>query len=349
MNKKIKNNIFVISFLVFVMLSGGVFAQYNIDSTYIDASVETYTPNFEKVSPKFEQFVEQNSIRIEKKTKDYFEIKYTLVMLKTQFADFKRNLDVWNCQTINLSETTRYISQEKNTVFSKINVLQTRIKDYKESLLTEESESRRNYLQENISDEKDKIRELENEIRQLDSKNGTVVLDIKLMREPTTPTASHRVRFVNMPGFEYSILRTENPKEGVSADYYYGYMLKYLFTRGKSYITVGAFKADEIPQNDTLMYSDIFNFSFGQDFYSRHLGRGGRKFLNLYSGYNVGFLAYSGKKSSLKSLYVSPAIGIELYKNNFMLFDTKVSYMLPFSNNLNLRGLQFAVALNFVF
>ncbi|MBQ6668413.1 MAG: hypothetical protein IJM65_09905 [Bacteroidales bacterium] len=47
--------------------------------------------------------------------------------------------------------------------------------------------------------------------------------------------------------------------------------------------------------------------------------------------------------------YVSPAIGIELFKNNFMLFDTKVNYILPFVKNLNMRGLQFAASLNFVF
>ncbi|MCR5454693.1 MAG: hypothetical protein K6F33_06885 [Bacteroidales bacterium] len=248
-----------------------------------------------------------------------------------------------------MKETTRYIAQEKNSNIDIINDLQTGINECKESLATTESESRRESLQDRIYEDKVKIREYENEIRELDSKNGTVVLDIKLMREPTTPSASMKIRFVNMPGFEFSIFMPENPKEGISADCYYGYMLKYLFTKGKSYITVGAFKAADVPKNDTLMYSDIFNFSFGQDFYSRHLGRGGRKFLNLYSGYNIGYLAYSGKKSSLKNFYVSPAIGIELFKNNFMLLDTKMTYMLPFVDNLYLRGFQFSAALNFVF
>ncbi|MBR4625616.1 MAG: hypothetical protein IKO56_08805, partial [Alphaproteobacteria bacterium] len=205
-------------------------------------------------------------------------------------------------------------------------------------------------LQDCFDEDEDNIREYQNEIRELESKNGTVVLDIKLMRELTTPSASMKIRFVNMPGFEFSVFMPENPQEGISAEYYNGYMLKYLFTRGKSYITIGAFKASEIPPNDSLMYSDIFNFSFGQDFYSRHLGRGGRKFLNLYSGYNIGLLTYKGKTSSHRNIYISPAIGIELFKNNFMLFDTKMTYILPFSeNNLNLRGLQFAAALNFVF
>ena len=344
-----KTNTIVICLFALVMLANSAFAQNRADSTYIDASVETYTPNFDKVSSKFEQFLEQNSVSIEKKTKDYYEIKYTLVMTKAQFSELKAKLDEWKCQTIELSETTRYIQPNKNTKKSQINELLAKIREYNESLGTADSESRIEHLQDLISEAKSEIREYENDIRLLDSKNGTVVLDITLMREPTTPNASMKVRFVNMPGFEYSIFMPENPTEGVSADYYHGYMLKYLFTRGKSFITVGAFKANEVPQNDTLMYSDIFNFSFGQDFYSRHLGRGARKFLNLYSGYNIGYMAFSGKDSSLKSAYVSPAIGIELFKNNFMLLDTKMSYILPFSDNLHLRGFQFAAALNFVF
>ncbi|MBO7142038.1 MAG: hypothetical protein J6V76_02895 [Bacteroidales bacterium] len=301
------------------MLASSAVAQNRADSTFIDAEVETYTPNFDKVSPQFEHFLEQNSVRIEEKTKDYYVITYSLVMWKSQFADLKNRLDEWKCQTIKLKETTRYIPREKML------------------------------LQDCFDEDEDNICEYQNEIRELDSKNGTVVLDIKLMRELTTPNASMKIRFVNMPGFEFSVFMPENPKEGISADMYYGYMLKYLFTKGKSYITVGAFKADKVPQNDTLMYSDIFNFSFGQDFYSRHLGRGGRKFLNLYSGYNIGYLVYSGKNSSLKNFYVSPAIGIELFKNNFMLIDTKMTYMLPFTDNLYLRGFQFAAAVNFVF
>ena len=345
-----KRKLLFILIITSVILSTKTFAQSSADSTYIDASIETYTPIYEKISPQFEQFLEQNSVRIERKTKDYFEINYIIILNKNQFTDLKKKLNEWNCQTIKLSETTRYIPQEKNVKINKIIELQTKISERNESLLTAESESRREYLQDGNTEDKGKIRGYENDIRELNAKIGTVVLNITMKREPTTPNTTMKVRFVNMPGFEYSIFKPENPKEGISAECYNGYMLKYLFTKGKSYITVGAFKAQDVPPTDTLMYSDIFNFSFGQDFYSRHLGHGGRKFLNLYSGYNVGYLKYSGKKNSQKSLYISPAVGIELYKNNFMLFDTKVSYILPFSdNNLNLRGLQYAVSLNFVF
>ena len=332
--------------LALVMMAGGALAQNRADSTYIDASVETYTPNFDKVSILFEQFLEQNSLRIEKKTKDYYEIKYSLVMWKNQFADLKNKLDEWKCQTIKLSETTRYIPPKKNSKKDQINELLAKIREFNESLAKAETESRIEHLQDLISDAKSDIREYENDIRELDSKNGTVVLDITLMREPTTPNASMKVRFVNMPGFEYSIFMPENPTEGISAEYYHGYMLKYLFTRGKSYITVGAFKANEVPQNDTLMYSDIFNISFGQDFYSRHFGRGSRKFFNMYSGYNVGFMMYSGEKTSQKTVYLSPSVGVELFKNRYVLWDLRGAYYVPIMHNYDLRGWQFSMAFN---
>ena len=335
--------------ILFAVQMDGVFAQNGIDSTYIAVTGKSYTPNFDKVSPKFEQYVEQNALSIAQKSKDYYTVSYSLVMSKTQFAELKAKLDEWRCETISINETTKFIPQEKKNRRAEIQQLQSSINERNENLLVAEEQGWRERLQKRNESDLEKIREYENEIRELDSKMGSVWIDITLMRELTTPNETQKVKFVNMPGFEYSVFMPENPKAGISATCYNGYMLKYLFTRGKSYVTVGAFKAVDVPSTDLQMYSDLFNFSFGQDFYSRHLGRGGRKFLNLYSGYNVGYLACTGAESTLHNFYVSPAIGIELFKNNFMLFDTKVNYILPFVKNLNMRGLQFAASLNFVF
>ncbi len=335
--------------ILFAVQVDGVFAQKGVDSSYIAVTGKSYTPNFDKVSPKFEQYVEQNALSIAQKSKDYYTVSYSLVMSKTQFAELKAKLDEWRCETISINETTKFIPQEKKNRRAEIQQLQSSINERNENLLVAEEQGWRERLQKRNESDLEKIREYENEIRELDSKMGSVWIDITLMRELTTPNETQKVKFVNMPGFEYSVFMPENPKAGISATCYNGYMLKYLFTRGKSYVTVGAFKAVDVPSSDLQMYSDLFNLSFGQDFYSRHLGRGGRKFLNLYSGYNVGYLACTGAESTLHNFYVSPAIGIELFKNNFMLFDTKVNYILPFIKNLNMRGLQFAASLNFVF
>ena len=336
--------------ILFAVQVDGVFAQKGVDSSYIAVTGKSYTPNFDKVSPKFEQYIEQNALSIEQKSKDYYTVSYSLVMSKTQFAELKAKLDEWRCETISINETTKFIPQEKRNRRAEIQKLESSIHDRDKQLLTAEDNSwTKQHLQGLNETDREKIREYEKEIRELDGKMGTVSVDISLMRELTTPNETQKIKFVNMPGFEYSVFMPENPKAGISANCYNGYMLKYLFTRGKSFVTVGAFKAVDVPSSDLQMYSDIFNFSFGQDFYSRHLGRGGRKFLNLYSGYNVGYMACTGEESTLHNFYVSPAIGIELFKNNFMLFDTKVNYILPFVKNLNMRGLQFAASLNFVF
>ena len=66
-----------------------------------------------------------------------------------------------------------------------------------------------------------------------------------------------------MPGFEYSIFMPDNLKAGISAKLYNGYMFKYVYTEGKNFVTAGVIKAADVPPNDTQMYSDIFNLSFG--------------------------------------------------------------------------------------
>lgn len=177
---------------------------------------------------------------------------------------------------------------------------------------------------------------------------GTVNLEFRLMRDETSPRQT-KVRFVNMPGFEYSYLMVGNPKPGFSASYYNGYNLKYLFTRGKTFVNVGVFKAKDVAAADSTTLTDAFNISFGQDFYSRHFGRGARKCFNMYSGYNVGFMAFRGETTSTKTIYVSPTVGVELFKNRFVLWDLRGSYYLPFKHNYDLRGWQFSTSFNVAF
>lgn len=324
-------------------------AQTFADSTFVDASLISFTPNFDKVAPVFEQFLEQNSIRLEKKTKDFYEINCTLLLTSGQFSEFKKKLLEWKCETLYQTETTRDVSKENAPKKLKVHKLDNSIAERKKVLDTIRNVDARNgILRDNEDDYADR-QKYENEIRELESKIGTVTLDVTLKREMTTPNSRRRIRYVNMPGFEYSIFRPENQKDGVTADCYTGYNLKYVFTQGKSHVTIGVFKAMDVDKSDTLTYSDIFNLSFGQDFYSRHLGRGSRKFLNLYSGYNIGFHSYNAESRSLRNFYLSPTVGVELFKNSFMLLDTKATYVLPFSHNYDLRGFQFAASLNFVF
>lgn len=182
----------------------------------------------------------------------------------------------------------------------------------------------------------------------LSKKSDGYLVNLSVDDEVTTPDNT-RIAFVNMPGFQYSYLTIESPKQGVSYDHYQGYFLKYLFTRGKSFVYTGAYKSVGSSGGDLTAYSEMFVFGFGQDFYTRHFGRGDRRFFNLYSGYNLGYVYATGKESKSNFYYVAPSVGVELFKNKYVLVDTKASYFIPFSHNKELRGLSLDASFNFIF
>jgi hypothetical protein len=169
--------------------------------------------------------------------------------------------------------------------------------------------------------------------------------------ETGTPNNS-RVSFVNMPGAEYGYLLTENPGAGVSAKAYHGATIKYMFTRGKSYINLGVYRAIENSKTDSTLINELFVINFGQDFYPRYFGRGKRKFLNLYTGYQLGGFI-TNRNNNKNSAFVPNAnlsLGVELFKSKHVLIDNKVSYFLPLNElNRSMRGMLYQASFNFVF
>ncbi|MFM7618333.1 MAG: hypothetical protein ACKO5Y_00680 [Bacteroidota bacterium] len=192
------------------------------------------------------------------------------------------------------------------------------------------------------------VRSYEKELKSLTISEHYYLVNLELVDETYTPQNSS-VTFVNMPGFEYSYLKIEQPNDTLTSPFYQGYFIKYVFTKGKSYATLGAYKSTQTLGSDTLHYSEMFAFGFGQDFYSRHLGRGTKKFLNLYSGYTFGGLLASNDAKKNFMGYFAPAIGVELFKNKYVLIDTKVNYLIPFKDVRYTRGLAFNASFNFVF
>lgn len=186
-------------------------------------------------------------------------------------------------------------------------------------------------------------------IGQLEQIKNQYSVKIDLNDEQSSPSNS-KVNFVHMPGVEYVYLFPESPLAGLSYNAYQGVNLKYLFTKGKSYFGLGALKAVKPNLSDSTAYSELFTFTFGQDWYSRHLGRGGNKFFNLYIGYQTGIsLAYNDFTSRTLP-FISPSTGIELFKNKYILLDVNVNYYLPMANeNRNLRGWRVGGSLNFSF
>lgn len=182
-------------------------------------------------------------------------------------------------------------------------------------------------------------------------RENIVELTLSEASEPPSQTSRAWVEFTNMPGGEFTYLSVENPKSGVSNGDYMGGSVRYLFTRGKSYVVLGVLKNSHREPQDSTVFTDIFQYAYGADFYPSHFGRGQRNFLNLYSGFTIGGLFLSSKSTNRNLFQVAPHIGIELYKGRRVLLDTRGGYLLPLSSkyNLNLRGWTSSTSINFVF
>ena len=182
-------------------------------------------------------------------------------------------------------------------------------------------------------------------------RQNIVDLDMREASEPPSETSRAWVEFTNMPGGEFTWLSIENPKAGMTGSEYRGGSVRYLFTRGKSYVVLGILKNGDDTPSDTTVFTDIFHYAYGADFYPSHFGRGQRNFLNLYSGFTIGGLFLSSRSSNTHLFQATPHVGIELFKGKQFLVDTRAGYLLPFSSkhNLNLRGWTSSTSLNFVF
>lgn len=191
--------------------------------------------------------------------------------------------------------------------------------------------------------------DLEKNLQALRNARAGNRVNLQIREEETSPGEA-RISFVNMPGVEYGLIRIENPEKGFSASLYQGVSLKYLLTRGKTFALIGAYhNSDAIPRADSTTISELFFVSVGQDFYSRHFGRGANRFFNLYTGYTAGSAFATGEASSRWFLHVDPYLGLELFKNKYALLDNKVGYLIPLLYNRKLRGLSYCASFNFVF
>ncbi len=208
-------------------------------------------------------------------------------------------------------------------------------------------------LRRKISNNLQTIASLEVNINQLEQSASDLMCKVSftINDEMSTPNNS-RVSFVNMPGIEYGFLKIENPTAGISSRAYQGATIKYMFTRGKSYFNLGVYRAINNNTADTSLINELFVMNFGQDFYPRNFGRGKRRFLNLYTGYQIGGFI-SNQNNNKNSVFIPNAnlsFGVELIKTKHILVDNKVSYFLPLNElNRNMRGILYQASFNFVF
>ena len=187
-------------------------------------------------------------------------------------------------------------------------------------------------------------------IRQLQVIEPLINVSIDIRDEQVNPSNS-KVSFVNMPGVQYSMLFVSNPQAGKSFSSYEGVSLKYLFTRGKSYASFGALKYKQKNPADSTAISEMFNLSFGQDFYGKRFGRGNNRFFNLYVGYQIGNSILYNKDHSHSTLFINPGMGLELIKTKSILLDVQGHYFTPLNNadNRTMRGWLTSASFSVVF
>ncbi|NUQ82761.1 MAG: hypothetical protein HUU10_14215 [Bacteroidetes bacterium] len=204
----------------------------------------------------------------------------------------------------------------------------------------------------------EKARELDQRIfelekRLLNRKQETSAWEVSLSieEEHGEPLESADWDFVNMPGLETMVIAVENPKKGVSDAVYAGGGLRYMFTRGKSYLNLQVLKAMNTSSGDSTTARDMFVYGWGSDFYARYFGRGQNQFFNLYSGFVIGGTFMTSETINRHVMHVNPHIGIEIFKNQYMVLDTRVGYFLPLTEkqNQDFRGLTHNLSFNFVF
>ncbi|MEN9333137.1 MAG: hypothetical protein RLY35_317 [Bacteroidota bacterium] len=296
----------------------------------------------------FKTFIAENGITIHSQDESKTSINATFDLSAEQYGKLRNVLNNWGFISNDDITTTGY-PLELEEIDLEIEFITQKKTSFEQILQQHEMKSAQ---YESLWREKqgleDRIFNLKKRKSALEKNSLPFRVSLTIMEEITSPQES-KVTFVNMPGVEYSYLKIENPNDTVSSAYYQGYFLKYLFTKGKSYASVGVYQSTQKPAGDSTVFSELFVMNFGQDFYSRHFGRGSNKFGNLYSGYTVGYIAASNEAKAQDIFYLAPSVGLELFKNKYILWDTKVNYLIPFSYQRNLRGFGLNTSINFVF
>lgn len=339
--------------IYFIPLQAQKYSNENEDRNYPSTNQLRYTiysVEYKEGKTKIDNYIMNNHFFVvnQNETKDSHHYEFRVADYEIAKIDsFCNTLGYISSKNVNSYNNGGKLNETQ----LELERLETKKKEYEKMLARIDSVKSERYYQ-----HWEKIREIDLEIynarkriNQLQSVQNLYSVTIDLNDEQSSPTNS-KINYVHMPGAEYAYLFTETPTPGISNAAYQGLFLKYLFTKGKSYFSLGALKAVNPSKADTAAYDELFCFSFGQDWYSRNFGRGSRKFLNLYIGYQGGYaLSYSNRKA-INTPFVSPGAGLEIFKNKYILFDTGVHYYLPLTaNNRYTRGIRVSTSLNFNF
>lgn len=313
----------------------------------IKLSATVYSANFENASAEVESFLESNNLEIRQMTSSRNRLFVQFFCQENLYHEFEKMLPNWGYLSQKDMESS-YNYKERDEISMELEYKKRRKTAYEKEIVSMSEKDERYYSYwEEIRQIEKQIFELE---KQLESNKVQYKYFVSLtLRDDTYDMTERSINWVNMPGVSTEWLFTESPLNSLSAEQYWGYSIKYMFTRGKTYANIGAMKEISGEPADSSRFQELFLFGFGQDFYSKYLGRGKHKFFNLYTGYNIGGLFATADKRNKTMFYLTPFLGIELFKNKYILLDNRVGYFVPFAHNRNLRGIIYSASFNFVF
>lgn len=329
-----------------LVFSQFIFAQ-TTDETTISSKLKILVLELDEANSKIQEFVSSKKIVPESFYQSKDVVDFTLLLDYDDFVEIEKLMETLgyiyqkNTSSVNYTEDIEVIDRDililekerdqyKKLVENKDLAANDRSFDYWEKIIT---------IEKKIEEEKlSKVEVLK--------KHKKYSYDVHLIEEGNS-TQDYSSSWINMPGIEYSMLTTEQPEIGVSPEKMQGAILKYMFNYGKSYAILGLYRS--MDSNITTEIDETYIFGLGQDFYSKRMGRGQRKFFNLYTSFNIGVYVSTGENQKVTSWFTNPFFGLEIFKNKFFLVDTKVGYFLPYQNSRTQRGLLYNASLNFVF
>jgi hypothetical protein len=333
-----------------LILLCGVFSikgHSQIDSLKtINLDVELLVNNLDKTKSEINLLFEENNIVPDLFNENNNQFFTEFVLAQETYYTFVDEIEDWGLINSRKIESVNF-TEKLNNVNLEIERIKVEIDDYN-SLLKKidiKSESHVKYW-EKLEFAKDNLRKQRDIQKEFLDSNKKFKVKLKV-REENFLTNEPDFSFVNMPGIQYSFFIPANSDGEYYPQNMNGYSLKYLLNRRKTFLEMGLFKS--ITSNENSLFDELYKFGWGQDIYSTHLGRGARKSLNLYSGFKAGIFILTGKEDNLISWYVTPSLGLEIYKVKNILIDTKMGYFLPFKENRNMRGLLMETSFNVVF
>ncbi len=323
------------------LLPGNIFAQNKASNSNI---VEILVNDLENAETKVKKYVEDNKITFSKYNRSEYYLEIQLFIDSAAAEKLSTEYKTWGyISSENILKSTYQLDIDK--LNNDIAQLQKEKATYQ--FMTKYSDSTAKsslgYIEKTIEIDKS-IYQSELKLKELIKSNNVTYMQIKLTEEKNS-TMEYSSSWVNMPGLEYSALWIEQPNPGKTPQMMQGISLKYMFNTGKSYGVLGLYKNF----GESTEADQMFTFAFGQDFYSRRMGRGQRKFFNLYTSLNGGVYVLNGNDQRSSSWFINPYLGLEIFKNKYFLIDNKVGYFLPYRDNRNMRGLLYNFSFNFVF